>query len=216
MTSKTLYTTPPSVLPPPQRLQCLPYASPMPLDRLHRAVRLRTDANIDLSLRVRRERSIWRSLSRDSCDEAMHSIAQQYVPVPNAAVHHLYCQRFETVCELRCSSTACESATRSHHAVGRHNMRARTSTDPQADPRYRASTASAKSASSRSLSIVAAGVSWLLPDSRPRRRTPRFSGASFSHGVFNQDRRVPLCGLGLCSASRAMRCRGSAASFAPS
>jgi hypothetical protein len=45
------------------------------------------DANIDLSLRVRRERSIRRSLSRDSCDEMLQTIAQQYVPGPTAAVH---------------------------------------------------------------------------------------------------------------------------------
>ena len=78
-----------------------------------------------------------------------------------------------------CSSTTCESATRSRHAVGRHNMRARTSTDPQADPRHRVSTASVKSASSRSLSIVAAGVSWLLLACARRRRAAFLSGATF-------------------------------------
>ena len=126
----------------------------------------------------------------------------------------LVLSKIRTVCELRRSSTACKSATRSRHAVGRHNMRARTPTDPEAYPRHRASTASAMSASSRSLSIVAAGVSWLLLSCARRRRTAFFSGPIFSHGVFNGDRDSPCCGPRCASASCAMQCRGTARAFA--
>jgi hypothetical protein len=87
----------------------------MPVDRLYQAVRLRTDANIDLPRRIRRKRSIWRSLSRDTRDEVLQTIAQRHVPAPNVAAHHLYCQRFEL--SVSCVTPPQPARARHDHAT---------------------------------------------------------------------------------------------------
>ena len=69
------------------------------------------------------------------------------------------CQSYKsTPCKLHCTSTACERTTRSCHVVSRHAMSACTSTDSEACLRHQTSAASARSASLRSLSNIAAGV----------------------------------------------------------
>ena len=87
-------------------------------------MRLWRDAKIDLSQRVlhtRYERSIWRSLSVDTCGKPMQAIAQQHAPAPYATAHDLYSHRYP----LPVSSTAFlrPASTRGDQAV--HAVRCR-------------------------------------------------------------------------------------------
>jgi hypothetical protein len=91
--------------PPPHRLQCLHCASPMPANGLHRAERLltgTTSTSTSCDTRVRCQRSIWRSLSRDTrvtALQAMHcSMCRDPIQLSTT------CTVIRSVCELRHST----------------------------------------------------------------------------------------------------------------
>jgi hypothetical protein len=79
---------------------------------------------------------------------------------------------------------------------------------------HRPCTASTKRPTPSSSSSFAAGVSWTLLTCSRRRIAPHLSGASFLHGTFSRDRAVTYPSPGCTSATRGMRCRGTARAFA--
>ena len=80
---------------------------------------------------------------------------------------------------------------------------------------HQASPANTKGVSPRSTSIISASVLYSARSCTNRMHTQFFSSASFSHAVFNGDRRRPVCGPGCACRVRTVRCRHTARGFAP-
>ena len=79
---------------------------------------------------------------------------------------------------------------------------------------HQASPANIKGVSPRSTSIISASVLYSARSCENRMHTQFLSGASFSHAVFNGDRRRPVCGPGCACGVRTVRCRHTARGFA--
>ena len=106
-----------------------------------------------LSIHIRYERSTRATHATPRCKPIHSSACHNHLQQSSA------CSRTDSRrCEHHCTSAACESGTRPCRVVSEHAMRARTSTDPQANLQYRVTAASAMSASLCSLSNIAVGV----------------------------------------------------------
>ena len=93
------------------------------------------------------------------------------------------------VCKLHCLAAACEHMRRSccpRRVESEVFMRACMSSCSRAYLGHQASPASTKGVSPRSTSIISVSLLQTLASCANRRNTQFFSGASFSHGVFNR------------------------------
>ena len=123
------------------------------------------------------------------------------------------------VCKLHCLAAACEHMRRSccpRRVESEVFMRACMSSCSRAYLGHQASPASTKGVSPRSTSIISASLLQTLASCANRMHAQFFSRASFSHGVFNGDRRRPVCGPGCACGVRTdtVRCRHTARAFA--
>ena len=120
------------------------------------------------------------------------------------------------VCELHCLPAGFEHGRRACHPCRMQSevfMHASMPSGLQAYLPYKARPASTKRASPRPSTSFAAARLWALASCARRMHAAIFSGASFSHGTFNGDRRRPVCGPGCACGKRAVRSRYTARAF---
>ena len=147
----------------------------------------------------------------------MEAIAPRHALPSNATVHDLYSHWYPLYAKLHCLAAACEHMRRSccpRRVESEVFMRECMCSCSRTYLGHQASPANTKGGSPRSTSIISASVLYSARSCANRMHTQFFSGASFSHAVFNGDRRRPVCGPGCACGVRTVRCRHTARAFA--
>ena len=147
----------------------------------------------------------------------MEAIAPRHALPSNATAHDLYSHWYPLYAKLHCLAAACEHMRRSccpHRVESEVFMRECMCSCSRTYLGHQASPANTKGGSPRSTSIISASVLYSARSCANRMHTQFLSGASFSHAVFNGDRRRPVCGPGCACGVRTVRCRHTARGFA--
>ena len=118
----------------------------------------------------------------------MEAIAPRHALPSNATVHDLYSHWYPLYAKLHCLAAACEHMRRSccpRRVESEVFMRECMCSCSRTYLGHHASPANTKGGSQRSTSIISASVSYSARSCANRMHTQFFSGASFSHAVFN-------------------------------